>query len=322
MAEFQIALNEILFKNPNTQKTDLRYPIYGNLFDPEVVTEVKRQQVQLEPAFQFVNAPDDHIYEFSLDISATPQARFVDDGNSVPIWREAAGLKDQLGSLVSLWLEAGGTLCKVKVEAKYWEENIPNVLTLRMFCHLPSTCASTPASASYSPDDGLSITFIKSGSFSKGGDSQIDPEGECFEILVTSVEPVHTYDIFRADFELPPAVTLEPAFRASAERPSTNVKVTLVPTNLRFVEAGLEAQMIMRKPEKPDELSKVLSLNQVSFQFTWQWSGKARVFGFYVPVEEYLFVKNAQALRCPRRVWVRNGRINIDPILFNDPPPG
>lgn len=318
MTLHRIELNEITFGDGSAGKLPgiLRYPIYGNLIESAVTAE-HHGWLQLEPAFQFLEAADADTYELVFSLGAG-DFYFVPGAAGAPAWQEATGGAAPCVTGVSFPAGAGDLkVCTVSVDPAAW--GAARVLTLRIFCN------SDPGSASYDPHHGVSVTLIGPGVRVPAERASSEPPlvGRSLAIAATIEESagraVPRYDIFKP-FPLPPSLCLEPALRLSHPgRTSASLKLGLADPGLRFkLPAGGsdEVQLMVDEATEPSAaLSRVKTDEErKKIHFTWQ-RGRAQsflVFGFSFGVERFAAAENG---------WKPVEGFDIDPILFNDPPP-
>lgn len=316
-----IELDEITFDDGGAAPADrLKFPFYGNLLDPQVVTAEKRQFLQLEPAFQFLAEGDTDVYEFRLKL-AGEGVFFARGGDGAPIVREAAG-GARPGITGAFFAEEDPSLrtCVIRVEPASWGAS--RVVCLRIFCNQEF------GSAAYDPSHGVSLSFVGPGAdTAASGSGLVHPlVGSALEVSVTVAQSagraIPYYSIFRP-FLLPPSLDLEPALRVSAEKPAASLKLVLTNQDLRFKSAAggedeVEVMLRAGAADRPSELSLVKSnAEKKTVQFTWQRSRSRSFlsFGFSLRVE-------GAAPGFGTSGFGNGGPIDIDPILFNDPPPG
>ena len=322
-----IELTQITFGEPSEPFTAkaLAFPIYGNLIDDTVLSAGQRAWIQLEPAFQFLNEEDEDVYELTFEL-ATAGAYFALGAKGQPIFREATGaaLPAVLG--VDFPDAAPGRdpslkRCRVRVAPASWGE-APRVLTLRIFCN------DRFGSAEYDGLHGVSVSFVAQGSETiAAGTALASPlRGKELPIAVALREEggrtLPSYDIFR-DFPLPPGLSLEPAFRFSENRPSATIKLFLEDPQFSFEAPRRgedEVTVLLRAAERPSELSRVqASEDRRSVLFTWQRAAaeKAIAFGFSFRVG----IELASLAGEEKRSWQQIRGVDVDPIVYHDPPP-
>lgn len=315
-----IHLDGITFHDPVSSGKDLEYPLYPGLIDYGKVTNEVRKSLQVEPAFQFLAPEQTAPCEFFLQLAADYAATFAADNAGQPIWREATGTAIVPAPVASVELIGPGRkTVRVVVEPAAWPESAPKVLVVRFFCNRPSDRPSN-----YQSQNGVSLVLIRPGGSQIGTAASRVPTAAALTIRVVDIGSLPlraTYDIFNPLFELPVALSLEPAFRVSHERYEARVLLEIEPGLLRFVadsSKGDGVPLIQRSDvaARPPELSQVpASDDQRSIHFSWQRPAaqpQPIAFGFYVPVER----------QDPRTFQWRREEVFIDPILFHDPPPG
>lgn len=318
MEPHRIDLREITFDDAagGTLPDVLKYPVYGNLIEPAVTLE-HHGWLQLEPAFQFLDAEDRDQYEFRFELGAG-DFYFARGEDGRPIYREAAGAAAPCVTAVYFpENESDLKTCVLLVDPAAWGE--ARVITLRIFCN------TAAGSDLFDPHHGVSLSLIGAGADVAAQRSVVVSPlvGKVLEIAATIVESagreVPRYSIFQP-LGVPPGLSLEPALRVSADRPAATLKLVLTNGDLRFKAAGSgddEVEMIPRTAaEMPDELSRVdCSDEKKGVHFTWRRSRSRPflVFGFSLGVERCRGGENG---------WETVRGFDVDPILFNDPPPG
>ncbi len=317
-----ILLDDIAF---SPEDETLAFPFYNNLVDPLVVTERHRRYMQLEPAFQFLDERDADSYEFHLHLRPGAGIYFASRGGQ-PIFREANGAATPSIKSVHFPCEPGADpsfeVCVVRVEPGSWTANCPRVASLRIFCN------RARGTEDHHRTDGVSISLIAPGfddPATAGVRSHPIPSNE-LEIDVRVEEHgdlcIPIYSVFK-ELLLPPGLALELALRMSEARPAATLLFKLpAETDMKFrmpkhgMQDDVEVDLRDRNFERPPELSRVVATTDRKMaRFTWnsglaREAGKHMVFGFTLKLEK-LFGKEHQSSK----------GLDIDPVLFNDPPP-
>lgn len=294
-------------------KDPLKYPIYGNLLADRVIDE-HHHWLQLEPAFQFSNADDlERRYEFRFHLAAD-KFFFGSNGQGKPIFWEARNA--EMPCVTEVYFPEDGarpTICAVVVDPGHWGAD--RVITLRLLCRTGED------GDEINRLHGVSLSLIGHGHDAGGLSTTYftPPGGKHLRIEATVPDQMPpTYDIFHPDFPVPPGLSLEPAFRVTAGRASVAVKIHLTNANLRFKTVpGSSSEVEVGHPsdsEMPAELSRVECSDEGKTAFfSWHQSPFVAkgIFDFSLRVVRQQAGNSGETVTCA----------DIDPVLFNDPPP-
>lgn len=309
-----IVLDGIVFDPGSAEPLAARlaYPFYGNLVDAEMLDRATRNDLQLEPAFQFrngVNDPDS--YEFSF-VLAEEGVHFTRGPASSPSWSWALP-EAATPAVTSVYFPPGDDsfrTCIVRVIPALWTEEHPSVVCLRIFC--------TTGRKQGNGCEGVSLSLIRRDDTSVPLEpAPPGPPVGSFEIPVdTAGREAPHFKIFR-DLELPPNLVLGPAFRISAAKPQLSLSLALLDPGLKYQQAppGSEdgVKLCASTASRPVELSRIqANHDRNNARFTWKLSPEYpyRVFSF--TLNTCMETDNAAT---PTR------HLDVDPVLFNDPPP-
>jgi hypothetical protein len=327
-----ICIHSITFDEKKGPRA-LQYPKYEDLINYELVSCAVRDNLQVEPAFQFSKETCE-TFTFSMEIAEGQEARFAVNENGIPHWTECTTGSSVLPCPVKeIKVDPELKICTVTVAPNDWRESA-KVIVLRIFCTvdaLPST--------GFDPQedlcelDGISLTLVKPGNerVANPGDkapSRIDPLIVTVDILEVSTETTSSFNIFQKR-TFPSPIVPEPAFRSSPCRPDVHLQLVLQSCDtescFHFLEKkdpgtstphpdGVELVAHNYDGARPNRLSAVkISGDRKSINFSWFRGKKVTpsvAYGFSAQVQKVDALGN----------FLKLEEIYIDPVIFHDPP--